>query len=110
MVPPAPDTDQQADAGLRPQAASLPLTSKVVPAWALLPLRLFLGLTFIDAGLGKLLSPAYFGAGPRGLRRSPRASPRAARLPALCGQWYWPTRSCSPCCWPFWSWWPGSAR
>ena len=67
MVPPAPDTDQQPDAGLRPQAASLPLTSKVVPAWALLPLRLFLGLTFIDAGLGKLLSPAYFGAGPRGL-------------------------------------------
>ena len=66
MAPPAPDTDQRAYAGPRPQAASLPLASKVVPAWALLPLRLFLGLTFIDAGLGKLLSPAYFGAGPRG--------------------------------------------
>jgi hypothetical protein len=110
MAPPAPDTDQRADAGPRPQAASLPLASKVVPAWALLPLRLFLGLTFIDAGLGKLLSPAYFGAGPRGFATLAESFAKGSPLAGLCGQWYWPTRSCSPCCWPFWSWWPGSAR
>ena len=32
---------------------------------AVLPLRVFLGLTFVDAGLGKLLSPAYLGSGPQ---------------------------------------------
>ena len=42
-----------------------PLAAAAVSAWALLPLRIFLGLTFIDAGAGKLLSPAYFGAGPK---------------------------------------------
>lgn len=43
----------------------VPLATTAVRAWALLPLRLFLGLTFIDAGAGKLLSPAYFGSGPK---------------------------------------------
>jgi thiosulfate dehydrogenase [quinone] large subunit len=83
MARPASDTDQWADARTRPQAASPPLASKVVPAWALLPLRLFLGLTFIDAGVGKLLSPAWFGEGPRSFaalaesfaRGSPLAGP-----------------------------------
>ena len=42
-----------------------PLAAAAVSAWALLPLRIFLGLTFIDAGAGKLLSPAYFGDGPK---------------------------------------------
>lgn len=42
-----------------------PLGTAAVHAWALLPLRLFLGLTFIDAGIGKLFSPAYFGSGPK---------------------------------------------
>jgi thiosulfate dehydrogenase [quinone] large subunit len=66
MAQPASDTHEQADAaGPRRHAAGPPLASRVVPAWALLPLRLFLGVTFIDAGLGKLLSPAWFGAGPR---------------------------------------------
>ena len=32
---------------------------------AVLPLRLFLGVTFVDAGLGKLLSAAYLGSGPQ---------------------------------------------
>ena len=35
------------------------------PGLAILPLRLFLGLTFVDAGLGKLLSAAYLGSGPQ---------------------------------------------
>jgi thiosulfate dehydrogenase (quinone) large subunit len=65
MARPASDTNDRAAAGPRPQAAAPPLASRVVPAWALLPLRLFLGLTFIDAGAGKLLSPAWFGDGPR---------------------------------------------
>src|SRR6266511_3984259 len=46
----------------------------VVPrAWALLPLRLFLGLTFVDAGVGKLLSSAYFGSGSEGFASLARA-------------------------------------
>lgn len=65
MRQPASDTDEHADARPRSHAAGPRLASKAVAAWALLPLRLFLGLTFIDAGLGKLLSPAWFGAGPR---------------------------------------------
>jgi len=65
MRQPASDTHGHTDAQPRPHAAGPPFASTAVPAWALLPLRLFLGVTFIDAGLGKLLSPAYFGAGPR---------------------------------------------
>lgn len=65
MSQPASDTHQHADAAPRPHLVAPPLASRAVPAWALLPLRLFLGVTFIDAGLGKLLSPAWFGTGPR---------------------------------------------
>jgi thiosulfate dehydrogenase [quinone] large subunit len=36
------------------------------------PLRLFLGLTFVDAGAGKLLAPAWFGAGPQGFAAQTR--------------------------------------
>jgi thiosulfate dehydrogenase [quinone] large subunit len=39
---------------------------------AILPLRLFLGLTFVDAGLGKLLSAAYLGRGPQGFAAQAR--------------------------------------
>ncbi len=47
-------------------SASTTLGRPAAPALAILPLRLFLGLTFVDAGLGKLLSAAYLGPGPRG--------------------------------------------
>jgi thiosulfate dehydrogenase [quinone] large subunit len=43
-----------------------------VAAWTLLPLRLFLGVTFVDAGAGKLLAPAWFGAGPQGFAAQTR--------------------------------------
>ena len=33
-----------------------------VAAWALLPMRLFLGVTFVYAGLDKILDPAFFNA------------------------------------------------
>lgn len=39
----------------------------VVSAAVLLPLRAFLGLSFVDAGLGKLLAPGWFGHGPQSL-------------------------------------------
>jgi thiosulfate dehydrogenase [quinone] large subunit len=42
------------------------LFSPAAPAWVLWPLRVFLGLTFTDAGAGKLLAPAWFGSGPKG--------------------------------------------
>ena len=34
--------------------------SAVIPAWALAPLRLFLGVTFLYAGIQKLTDPQYF--------------------------------------------------
>ena len=34
--------------------------SRFVPAWALLPLRVFFGVTFLYAGLDKLLDPNFF--------------------------------------------------
>jgi thiosulfate dehydrogenase (quinone) large subunit len=40
-------------------------TRPAVAARVLLPLRLFLGLTFLDAGAGKLLAPAWIGTGPQ---------------------------------------------
>ena len=43
-----------------------------VASWTLLPLRLFLGVTFVDAGAGKLLAPAWFGAGPQGFAAQTR--------------------------------------
>ncbi len=52
--PPIPDQPAQ-----RAVARSVP----VVPAWVLLPLRLFLGVTFIYAGLQKLTDPHYFRPG-----------------------------------------------
>src|SRR6266511_3382236 len=89
MARPASDNEEQVATRIRAHVGA-PLASKAVRAWALLPLRLFLGLTFIDAGAGKLLSPAYFGAGPqsfaalaRGFAEgSPLAGPvRAVVLP-----------------------------
>src|SRR6266545_5085164 len=89
MARTASDNQEQAATPTRAHAGP-PLASRAVRAWALLPLRLFLGLTFIDAGAGKLLSPAYFGAGPqsfaalaRGFAEgSPLAGPvRAVVLP-----------------------------
>jgi thiosulfate dehydrogenase [quinone] large subunit len=44
------------------QSASQRLRRSVVPAWALLPLRIFLGVTFVYAGLDKLLYPNFFNA------------------------------------------------
>jgi thiosulfate dehydrogenase [quinone] large subunit len=38
------------------------LRSASVPALALLPLRIFFGVTFLYAGLDKLLDPAFFDA------------------------------------------------
>ena len=59
------DTWSRAAGSARARFVGAPLGSVAVRAWALLPLRLFLGLTFIDAGIGKLFSPAYFGSGPK---------------------------------------------
>jgi thiosulfate dehydrogenase [quinone] large subunit len=54
MPPPAPPTSRFT---LRPPARAWELSE-----WALLPLRLFLGVTFIFAGLQKLSNPAFFQA------------------------------------------------
>jgi thiosulfate dehydrogenase (quinone) large subunit len=62
-------------------------TRPAVAAWVLVPLRLFLGLTFVDAGAGKLLAPAWFGTGPQGFAAQTRGfaatSPIGGLLHAL---------------------------
>src|SRR5215213_6238268 len=63
---PAVSSDDKAIGSTGPQRVAPPLTRRAGPAWALLPLRLFLGITFIDAGVGKLLSADYFGDGRQG--------------------------------------------
>src|SRR5260221_1728004 len=35
-------------------------TARRLPGWVLLPLRLFLGITFVYAGIQKLTDPQYF--------------------------------------------------
>jgi thiosulfate dehydrogenase [quinone] large subunit len=82
MARPASDNQEQAATRIRVHAGA-PLASKAVRAWALLPLRLFLGLTFIDAGAGKLLSPAYFGAGPRSFAALARGFAEGSPLAGL---------------------------
>ena len=59
-------SDDEATGSSVPKPVAPPLTRRAIPAWALLPLRLFLGITFIDAGVGKLLSADYFGDGRQG--------------------------------------------
>src|SRR3984957_4710441 len=54
--------------------------SEVVPVWVLLPLRAFMGFTFVFAGLQKLSSRSFFTAGAPGsiqeqLQASARTSP-----------------------------------
>jgi thiosulfate dehydrogenase [quinone] large subunit len=49
-------------------------------AIAILPMRLFLGATFVDAGLGKLLSPAYLGSGPQGFAAQARGFARGSPI------------------------------
>lgn len=65
MERPASDTGARATGSVRARIVVVPAAAVAVRAWALLPLRLFLGLTFIDAGAGKLFSSAYFGSGPK---------------------------------------------
>jgi len=43
--------------------APTPPSRLTVAAWALLPLRIFFGITFVYAGLDKLLDPSFFDAG-----------------------------------------------
>jgi thiosulfate dehydrogenase [quinone] large subunit len=47
---------------------------------AILPPRLFLGATFVDAGLGKLLSAAYLGPGPQGFAAQARGFAHASPI------------------------------
>lgn len=42
------------------------LQNVTTPAWALLPLRLFLGITFIYAGVQKMMDPQFFNPQARG--------------------------------------------
>ncbi|HZD69046.1 MAG TPA: TQO small subunit DoxD, partial [Actinomycetes bacterium] len=51
-----------------------------VPSIAILPLRLFLGATFVDAGAGKLLSAAYLRPGPLGFAAQARGFAHASPI------------------------------
>jgi thiosulfate dehydrogenase (quinone) large subunit len=84
---PAVSSDDKAIGSTGPQRAAPPLTRRAGPAWVLLPLRLFLGVTFIDAGVGKLLSADYFGEGQHGFATLARGfaegSPLAAPIRSI---------------------------
>ena len=54
-----------------------------VPAAVLLPLRAVLGLSFADAGVGKLLAPGWFGHGPQSLAAQARVFARGSPLHGL---------------------------
>src|SRR4249920_4015153 len=54
-----------------------------VAAWVLWPLRLFLGVTFVDAGVGKLLAPAWFGVGPQSFAAQTRGFVAASPIGGL---------------------------
>src|SRR5271166_1744165 len=63
--PRPPVSEPSAPVASEAPARSKPLTvaswSKVtMPAWVALPLRLFLGVTFVYAGIQKLTDPEYF--------------------------------------------------
>ena len=60
-------------------------TRPAVAAWVLVPLRLFLGLTFVDAGAGKLLAPAWFGTGPQGFAAQTRGFAATSPFGGLLG-------------------------
>lgn len=54
--------------------------------WALLPLRAFLGITFVFAGLQKLANPAFFNAAnPASIQAQLAAARRISPLHGLCG-------------------------
>ena len=64
---------------LRPPPAATALAG-----WALLPLRLFLGLTFCFAGLQKLANPSFFRASnPGGIQAQMQAASRHSPIHAL---------------------------
>jgi thiosulfate dehydrogenase (quinone) large subunit len=60
-------------------------TRPAVAAWVLVPLRLFLGLTFVDAGAGKLLAPVWFGTGPQGFAAQTRGFAATSPFGGLLG-------------------------
>ncbi len=61
-VPIEPADIEAPPASRVPPAFRPPLSAATIPALALLPLRIFLGVTFLYAGLDKLLDPAFFDA------------------------------------------------
>ena len=74
-----PRTDQARWLWLRPPPAATALAG-----WALLPLRLFLGITFCFAGLQKLANPSFFRASnPAGIQAQMLAASRRSPIHAL---------------------------
>lgn len=66
-------------------STSTPTARSATRSIVLLPLRLFLGATFVDAGLGKLLSAAYLGSGPQGFAAQARGFARGSPISWLVG-------------------------
>ena len=61
-----------------------PVRAWVLSEWALLPLRIFLGATFLFAGLQKLANPTFFNSkNPSGIHAQMLASARFSPLHAL---------------------------
>ncbi len=67
----------------RPWLPATP-TSAGLPGWALLPLRAFLGITFMFAGIQKLANPSFFNAAnPASIQAQMTAAARRSPIHAL---------------------------
>jgi thiosulfate dehydrogenase (quinone) large subunit len=71
-------------AGERRLPLNAPVRAWVLSEWALLPLRVFLGVTFLYAGLQKLANPTFFSVkNPSGIHAQLIAAARSSPLHAL---------------------------
>jgi thiosulfate dehydrogenase [quinone] large subunit len=76
--------DRRTRDGERRLPFNAPARAWVLSEWALLPLRIFLGVTFFFAGLQKLANPTFFNSkSPSGIHAQMLASARFSPLHAL---------------------------
>jgi thiosulfate dehydrogenase (quinone) large subunit len=76
--------DRRTREGEHRLAFNAPVRAWALSEWALLPLRIFLGVTFFFAGMQKLANPTFFNAkSPSGIHAQMLASARFSPLHAL---------------------------
>jgi thiosulfate dehydrogenase (quinone) large subunit len=83
---PSASSERDVRTGLEWDWLRPPPHARFSAGWALLPLRLFLGITFVFAGLQKLANPAFFNAAnPASIQAQLMSAQRASPLHSLLG-------------------------